>query len=144
MNADLHHLQTQRVLRAAQARLDDLAEPEPDEDTITPDEALEFARHDIAATPYCAAHWLFEACGDATFPLDTQRLREILRDGERDLLVPELLAVLMCGCDSDALRARHALRERFDADLMRVAQADARRILAEQEREIQRNATEAA
>lgn len=31
MNADLHHLQTQRVLRAAQARLDELAEPEPDE-----------------------------------------------------------------------------------------------------------------
>lgn len=139
-----HHIRTQAVLRAAQARLDDLAPPDDDEDVITPEQALDSARHDLAATPYNVAHWLYEACDDATFPLDTQQLQEAQRGGERALTVPELLALLVCGSDADLFRVRHALRERFDRDMDKIAQADARRILAEQDREAARYESEAA
>ena len=143
MNADLHAIRTAAVLRQAQQRLDELSEPEPDEDTLTPDQALESAQHDVAATPYNAAVWLAEACDEATFPLDTYRLADIQSDAERDLSVPELLALILCGCDAEAQRARHELRERFDAAHRGFAEANAAAILAEQERELERMRGEA-
>jgi hypothetical protein len=138
MNATVHHIRTQAVLSQAQQRLDDLSPPEPDEDHISQADADELARDMLAGTPYQVAWWLREECDDEANPLCFVRLTEVLRKGERELLVPELLTLLMCGYDTDLPRVRHLLRERFDAAHADVAKDDARRMLHEQDAELAR------
>jgi hypothetical protein len=143
MNATVHHIRTLAVLRPAQQRLDDLSPPEPDEDRISPDDADELARDMLASTPYQVAWWLREECDDEAKPLCFVRLTEVLRKGEHDLIVPELVTLLMCGYDADLPKVRHLLRERFDAAHADVAADDARRMLHEQDAEIARWAEDA-
>ena len=135
MNADLHHIRTHATLLAAQARLDAMAEPEPDEDWLTEEQAEESARGMLASTPNLVAGWLDAECADSAQALCAYELGLALKAGERDLTTPELLVLLMDGNDKDAIRARHMLRERFDQAHAEVAADDARRMLDEQERQ---------
>ena len=135
MNADLHHIRTHATLLAAQARLDAMAEPEPDEDWLTEDQALESAQAMLASTPNLVSGWLDAECSGCAKTLCAYELRDVLNDEKRELTTPELLTIIMDGSDAYATRARHLLRERFDAAHAEVAADDARRMLDEQERE---------
>lgn len=124
---------TQAVLRAAQQRLDDLAEPEVDDDWLTPEQAEASARDQIAATPYNWVEWLDGQCFAAIDAHSPYELDIAQRDGDRELSNAELLTLVMCGNNDAALRARSTLRERFDAAHAEQAEQDAAAMLREQE-----------
>lgn len=102
-------------------------------DWLTPWQAEEAARDQIAATPATVTGWLDAECADDCGPLDAWKLGDVLMHGARELCVPELLAVLMTCPEREAQRALYALREKFVAEMAPHIEAGARLMLAEQE-----------
>lgn len=144
MNApDIHAIRTAAALRNAQQTFDGMAEPEADDEWLTPEQAEEAALADLAATPAVVTCWLDAECTDDCAPLDANALGVALLSGERKLCVPELLAVLMSQPDYEALRALRQLREKFAAGMSEHVEAGARLMLAEQEADIERQMHEA-
>jgi hypothetical protein len=125
---------TAAQLYAAQALHDNMAPAEPDEDWLSPDQAEERARDMLASTPAVVAEWLWVECQEDRADLDTYALQQALKRGDRELSVPELLAVLMDGYDDNLQRVRYALRQKFNAAQEEAAAEMAATILAEQER----------
>jgi hypothetical protein len=105
---------------------------EPDEDELDEQTALEAAQDELAATPAVISEWLDAECTGDRDPLDVYRLAH----AERNLIVPEALAVLFNAPQATAVRALYVLREAFRAAMAAgPAQERAKDLLAEQERD---------
>lgn len=118
------------ALRAAQARWDNQAEPEADDDALSEDDARDQASAWVLGHAEPVADWLAKACDCAAGrqPVDMSAVDEFaVIDGN----VPLLLAVLMLGDDCLARRAMHRLRDladaAFNADIEQRAQKLLRR-----------------
>lgn len=137
-HSDTHHVRTAAALRNAQQCFDGMAPEEADDEWLTPEQAEEVALKDLSETPAVVSCWLDAECTDDSAPLPAYLLGDVLMSGERELCVPELLAVLMLNPEREAMRALHLLREKFAAALSDHIDAEARRLLARQEADIER------
>lgn len=106
-----------RDFAAAQARWDNMAPPEVDEDALTVMEARDIAETEALTTPHLFADWLASECAGHESPVDLWALRETFTHGDAsmaDLSAPALLA-LAVGCYDSKLtdRALSYLRDRY-------------------------------
>ena len=99
------------------------------------EEALDVAIDMLRSTPAVWGQWLEQETNEARGSVCWISAARAMREGSRDLTIPELLAVIACGNDRDLSQARYQLAERFDAAHYHVAAEDARDIMIAQERE---------
>jgi len=92
-------------------------------------EALEIATETLRATPSVWGQWLERETAAAIGGVCWVTAVNHMRNGTRDLTVPELLAVIACGNDSDLAQARFQLVEHFDRAHRSMAEEDARDLL---------------
>ena len=112
--------------------------PDEDPDWITEDEATERAQGELLSTPCVIAQFLQDACDMARDDLDWHKLSDRLFMGARELSVPELLVLIIEGCNADAIRARHVLRGMIIRANTAAIKERAEDILDKQDRMIQR------
>lgn len=129
MDCNIYAIREAQALKRGQERYDAMAEREWDDAELSFDGAIGCAHEDLEATPYVVAEWLMRECDDDVAPLQAHALASTLMQGERDLCVPELLAVLMGSYDKAALRALYELRAKFERAHIDDIYAGARALL---------------
>lgn len=99
------------------------------------EEAVDVSMDLLRSNPAVVGQWIEEQVNDHRSTVCWITAARAMRDGSRDLTVPELLAVIASGLDGDLVQARWQLMQHFEKAHIHVAGEDARDIMRAQERE---------
>lgn len=132
-----------RAMRSAQARWDNMAPPDEDDDELTESQALDIAHDELDLTPGAIVAWLSEACDDHGEPLDREELQRAVSDPRHQLQPHEALTVLFSLQPPYAARALGVLQREYRRAMQHKARRRADELLAEQEAERSRREEEA-